>query len=149
MKSKETVVRFRFVVIALNCLLASLSLVNIYTIASGAIGVEIPEEDDFAWTLDTKSGEVNYFANFTVTNRGLYDITDLDIHAIVRTEKGTQLIDYNQNGLAIPSGQTRKFNIEAMLPFDKIDTNELRGLLLNDSVFYLEVDISANYLWGL
>lgn len=147
--SKETVVRFRMVVIALNCLLASMSLINLYTIAAGAVKVEIPEEEDFAWSIDTKYDEANFLANFTVTNNGLYDIYDLDIHAIVRTEKGTMLIDYWQNDLTIPSGHIKKFNIFAIMPFDRIDMDEWRGLMFNDSVFYLDVDITANYLWGL
>jgi len=147
--SKEAVVRFRMVVIALNCLLASMSLINLYTIAAGAVKVEIPEEEDFAWMIDTKYDEANFLANFTVTNNGLYDIYDLDIHAIVRSEKGTMLIDYRQNDLTIPSGHVKKFNIFAIMPFDRIDMDEWRGLMFNDSVFYLDVDITANYLWGL
>ncbi len=135
--------------IALNCLLASLSLINLYTIAAGAVKVEIPEEDDFAWTIDTKYEEANFLANFTVTNRGLYDIFNLNIHAIVTTEKGNMLVDYRQKDLTIPSGHTKKFNIIAVLPFERIDLDEWRDLMVNDSVFYLDVDIRANYLWGL
>jgi hypothetical protein len=147
--SKEAVVKFRMVVIALNCLLASLSLINLYTIAAGAVKVEIPEEEDFAWSIDTKYDEANFLANFTVTNNGLYDIYDLDIHAIVRSEKGTMLVDYRQNDLTIPSGHLKKFNIFAVMPFDRIDMDEWKGLMFNDSVFYLDVDITASYLWGL
>lgn len=149
MIQKEIVVKFRLVVIALNCVLASLSLINLYTIASGAVKVEIPSEEDFAWTIDTKSEEATFLANFTVTNKGLYDINDVDIHAIVRTEKGTLLVEYWQENLAIPAGQIKKFNIFALLPFDRIDYDEWRGLMINDSVFYLDVDINAKYLWGL
>jgi hypothetical protein len=146
---KSTVVRFRMVIIALNCLLASLSLINLYTVASGAIKVDIPEETDFAWTIDTSTEEASFFADFTVENRGVYDITDLDIHARVITESGSQLIDYWQNDLTIPSGDVRKFDIKALMPFDNIDLEEWRTLMVNDSVFYLDVDITANYLWGL
>ncbi|UCG69274.1 MAG: hypothetical protein JSV09_16095 [Thermoplasmata archaeon] len=141
--------KFRMVVIAANCLLASLSLINLYTIAAGAVDVEIPEEEDFAWSIDTRYDEANFFANFTVTNNGLYDIADLDIHAIVRSEAGTMLIDYSQKDLTIPSGHERKFNIIAVLPFDRIDMDEWRNLMFNDSVFFLDVDITASYLWGL
>lgn len=149
MNMKEAVVRFRFVVIALNCLLASMSLINLYTIATGAVQVDIPEEEDFAWTIDTKVEEASFLANFTVTNRGVYDISNLDIHAVVRTEKGNMLIEYSQNDLSIPSGETKKFNIVAVLPFERIDKEEWKNLMVNDSVFYLDVDIRANYLWGL
>jgi hypothetical protein len=146
---KETVVRFRMVVIALNCLLASLSLINLYTVASGAIKVDIPEETDFAWTVDTSTDEATFLADFTVENKGVYDITDLDIHAIVTTESGTMLVDYIQKDLTIPSGESKKFNIFATMPFDRVDLDEWRTLMVNDSVFYLDVDIEANYLWGL
>lgn len=149
MDLKETVVRFRLVVIALNCLLASLSLINLYTIAAGAVSVDIPDENDFAWAIDTKSEEASFLGDFTVENSGLYDITDLDIHAIVRTEKGNMLVDYHQNDLTIPSGHVRRFNIDVVLPFDRIDMDEWKNLMINDSVFYLDVDIRANYLWGL
>ncbi len=149
MNLKENVIRFRMVVIALNCLLATLSLVNLYTIATGAIQVEIPEETDFAWTIDTKYDEANFLANFTVTNQGIYDIEDLDIHAVLRTEKGTMLIDYCQNDLSIPSGHVKIFNINAVMPFERIEYDEWRSLMINDSVFYLDVYIKANYLWGL
>jgi hypothetical protein len=147
--NKEAVMKFRMVVIAANCLLASLSLINLYTIAAGAVDVEIPEEEDFAWSIDTKYDEASFFANFTVTNNGLYDIADLNIHAIVRSEKGTMLIDYSQKDLIIPSGHEKKFNIIAVLPFDRIDMDEWRELMFNDSVFFLDVDITASYLWGL
>jgi hypothetical protein len=133
----------------LNLLLASISLANLYTIVAGAVEVDIPAEDDFAWTIDTRDEEANFMANFTVTNHGLYDITDLDIRAKVFTEKGNLLIDYRYQNLLIPSGKTNRFNIYATLPFHNIDPEEWRHLLVNDSVFYLDVDISANYLWGL
>ncbi len=149
MIKKSTVIRFRMVIIALNCLLASLSLINLYTVASGAIKVDIPEETDFAWTIDTSTEEASFFADFTVENRGVYDITDLDIHARIFTESDSLLIDYWQNDLTIPSGEVRKFDIKALMPFENIDLEEWRTLMVNDSVFYLDVDITANYLWGL
>jgi hypothetical protein len=146
---KTTVARFRILIIALNCILASLSLINLYTVASGAIKVDIPEETDFAWTIDTKTEEASFFADFTVENRGVYDITDLDIHAQVTTESGSLLIDYWQEGLTIPSGELKKFDIRALMPFENIDFDEWKYLMVNDSVFFLDVDIAANYLWGL
>jgi hypothetical protein len=148
-KFKENVIRFRMVIIALNCLLASLSLINLYTVTSGAIKVDIPEESDFAWTIDTSTEEASFLADFTVENKGVYDISDLDIHAIVRTEAGSMLVDYRQNDLRIPGGEIKKFNILASMPFDRINIDEWKSLMVNDSVFYLDVDITANYLWGL
>lgn len=146
---KEHADRFRLVIIALNCLMASLSMVNLYTIAAGAVAVDIPKETDFAWTVDTRYEEAVFLGNFTVENRGLYDISNLDIHAVVLSERGNELVDYVREDLIIPSGQKKTFHIEAEMPFEKIDMDEWRELMVNDSVFYLDVDIRATYLWGL
>jgi len=147
---KERIVdKIKIIVVALNCILAAVTLISLYTIATGAVEVDIPDENDFAMAIDTKTREAKFIANFTVTNHGLYDITDVDIQAVVSTEKGNVLIEYNDKDLAIPSGHARKFDIVAVLPFEKIDVEEWKGLMRNDSVFYLDVDIRANYLWGL
>lgn len=149
MDLKKAADRFKIAVVALNILLASLTLISLYTVASGAVKVKIPDEKDFAWAIDTENKELSFIANFTITNNGLYDITDLYIRAVATTEKGNLLIEYNQDDLTIPSGQTRTIDIVAVLPFERIDVEEWRELMLKDSVFYLDVDIKANYLWGL
>jgi hypothetical protein len=149
MDRKKAVDRFKIAVVVLNIVLASITLVSLYSIASGAVEVDIPDAKDFAWAIDTKSREVDFIANFTVTNHGLYDVDNLDIRAVVSTEKGNVLIDHEMNDLRIPSGQTSVFNIVAVLPFERIDIEEWMDLMVNDSVFLLDVDIEANYLWGL
>jgi hypothetical protein len=146
---KKAVERIKVLVVILNCILASITLISLYTIASGAVEVDIPDENDFALVLDTRNREASFITNFTVTNHGLYDITNLDIHATVTTELGHLLIDYALNDLTIPSGDMRKFDIVAELPFERIDIEEWKGLMRNDSVFYLDLDIRADYLWGL
>jgi hypothetical protein len=118
-------------------------------VASGAIKVDIPEETDFAWTVDTKTEEASFLADFTVENQGVYDINDLDIQATITTQEGTELIDYRQENLEIPSGQIKQFYIYAIMPFENLDFDELKSLMVNDSIFYLDVDITADYLWGL
>jgi hypothetical protein len=146
---KKAIDRFKIVVVVLNIILASITLVSLYSVASGAVKVNVPDANDLAWTIDTKEKEVNLLTNFTVTNNGLYDVDNLDIRALVRTEKGNMLIDHGMNDLRIPSGQTKEFNIIAVLPFERIDMEEWRDLMVNDSVFYMDLDIRANYLWGL
>ncbi|MCK5548268.1 MAG: hypothetical protein KAI64_04590 [Thermoplasmata archaeon] len=149
MNLKKGTARFKWAVVILNAIIIAVSLISLFTIALGAVKVDIPDEDEFALVLDTKYEEVNFITNFTITNHGLYDITNLDIHAVMLTETGNELICYDQADLDIPAGQTRMYNIVAVLPFDKIDIDEWRDLMYNNSVFYLDVDIRADYLWGL
>jgi hypothetical protein len=146
---KKAVDRIKIAVVVLNIILASITLVSLYSVASGAVEVKVPEADDFAWAVDTRDREVEFIANFTVTNHGLYDVDNLDIRAEVSTEKGNVLIDHEMNDLRIPGGQTSEFAVEAVLPFDRIDMEEWRDLMMNDSSFFLDLDIRANYLWGL
>lgn len=149
MDRKKTVDRFKIAVVVLNIILASITLVSLYSVASGAVKVKVPDADDFAWAVDTRDREVEFIANFTVTNHGLYDVDNLDIRAVVSTEKGNVLIDHEMNDLRIPGGQTSVFTIEAVLPFERIDMDEWRDLMVNDSAFFVDLDINANYLWGL
>lgn len=146
---KKAVDRFKIGVVVLNVVLASITLVSLYSIASGGVKVKVPEADDFAWAFDTGEREVEFMANFTVANHGLYDVDNLDIRSVVSTEKGNVLIDLKMNDLRIPSGQTMDFTIDAVLPFERIDMDEWRNLMVNDSEFLMDIDISANYLWGL
>jgi hypothetical protein len=149
MDRKKAVDRFKIAVVVLNIILASITLVSLYSVASGAVEVKVPEADDFAWAVDTRDREVEFIANFTVTNHGLYDVDNLDIRAVVSTEKGNVLIDHEMSDLRIPAGQTSEFAVEALLPFDRIDMDEWRDLMVNDSAFFVDLDIKANYLWGL
>jgi hypothetical protein len=141
--------RLRIVILALNIFIAAFSIINLSTLALDAIQVDVPDENDFGWIVDTKQGGTTFTADFTVTNFGIYDIYDLDIHAILLNESQEVLLEYEQNDLTIRTGEVKIFYINAFLPFEVLDLNELLYLLTHDSIFYLDVNIHANFMWGL
>ncbi len=147
--SKQFVARLKTVVIALNCVVASLALLNLFTVSAGAIQVNIPTKDDFTWDVDLEQKAVIFTGNFTVRNRGIYDIKDVDINAVLRDEVGGRLITYKNEDLVIEAGESKRFDIIALMPIDSLNMTQIIRLLLKDSVFYLDLDISATYMWGL
>lgn len=147
-KKRTVVERLRVVIIALNIFIAAFSLVNLSTLAFDAIRVDVPGEDDFSWVVDTRQEGTTFKSDFTVTNHGIYDIYDLDIEAVLLDGKGRTLIEYAQEDLLIKAGEVKTFTIAAFLPFEKFELEELLELLARDSVFYLDVDIHASFMWG-
>ncbi len=149
LNKKSLTMRYKILVLCLNFMLAAMSLANLFTVMAGAVEVEVPSEDDFAWVFDTEEERLTFIASFKVKNHGLYDITNLDIHALLKTESENILVNYRQEDLTIPRGSFREYHIIAYIPFENIDMSEWYHLMTHDSVFYLDVDIDALYLWGL
>jgi hypothetical protein len=146
---KQNLARLKTVVIVLNCVVAALALLNLISVGAGAIRVDIPTKEDFTWDVDLEQHMVVFTGNFSVTNKGLYDIKNVDISAVLRDEKGGRLITYENEGLTIEAGQSRTFDIVALMKMDDLNLTQIVKLLLKDSIFYLDVDIEATYMWGL
>lgn len=149
MNKKSLTMRYKILVLCLNFMLAAMSLANLFTVMAGAVEVEVPDEDDFTWIFDTEEERLTFIAGFKVKNHGLYDITNLDINALLKTESDNILVNYRQEDLTIPRGSSREYHIIAYMPFENINMSEWYHLMTHDSVFYLDVDIDALYLWGL
>jgi len=148
-KKKELVRRLRSLVIVMNLLVAGLAFVNLYTLTAKAVTVDVPTEEDFTWELDIEEMEARFLSNFTVSNAGLYDITDLDIVAVARDENGEHILTYSMSGLRIEAGEVRTFDIEAVLPLEDVGVERAVRWLLFDSVFYLDVHVRADFMWHL
>ena len=148
-RNRKLIIKLKPVIVALNILMAAISLINLATLAAGAIKVDAPAEEDFAWIVDSEENLATFLADFTVKNHGIYDIDDVNIHAQITDERGALLVDYRQDGLTIPHGTIKVFNISALLPLERVAPSTVVYLLLNDSVFHLHLDITATTMWGL
>lgn len=134
----------RAFVMGANILLAALAFINLYTLTSGAIKVYVPTEKNIrlVFTADGPS----LVTNFTVVNRGFYDIYDVKIDAELKDSRGRCFMEYHRHGIRIPSGSVR--NYQVLIPV-RIDLNDARALLLEDTTFKATVRIEALYMWGL
>ncbi len=148
-RAKRLITKAKPMLLVLNILIAGLSLLNLATAAMGAIQVDIPDEGDFSWVLDSKVDSAEFRTDFSVQNRGPYDIRNLDISADLVNLDGVNLLDYDLTDLVIPYGQTRTFSVEASIPLDSFSPEFIAGLLIQDSSFLLRIRVDAEYMWGL
>jgi len=146
---KEQLKYVRIIAILLSCLVASLALCNLLTVATHSIEFEIPEESDFTWAIGPEGKELLFLTEFSVSNHGAYDIDDIDINAELLTENGQELIDFAKNDLVVSRGSDKSFDIIVTLAMEDIPLIDWLSLLYKDTVLRLVVDVDASYMFGL
>lgn len=134
----------RAFVISANLVLAALAFINLYTLTSGAIKVYVPSEKDIRLVF-TEEGP-SLVTNFTVVNRGLCDIYGVSIDAELKDEWGRCIMEYHRHGIRIPSGSVKNYHV--LIPV-KLDLEDARALLLENTKYTATVRIEALYMWGL
>lgn len=146
---KEYVVYIRVVALILSCLVATMTFLNILTVATHGIDIEIPDEGEFGWAIDPMEKRILILSSFTVKNHGSFDIDNIDIGATLKTADDIILINYDQEDMSVSHGSIKKFDIVISIYLDSIPFEELFNLLFEDSVFRLTIDIDADYMFGL
>lgn len=149
-RARQAILRqFGALVIVLNAVVAAISLSDMCLLASGAVKVEPPTEKDFSWHFDQERNAIVFCGNYTVQNRGFYDITDLDIGASVRSAGGAILVQYARHGLRIPAFGGGRYPIVAEMPLEKLLDLDYGSMLLNGTHFDIHVALGASYILGM
>ena len=146
---KENLKFVRIFAIALSVMLGALTICNLLTVMTHGIELEIPRENEFSWAIDPVDKKVLVMSEFTVKNKGAYDIEDIDIRAKVVTDRGLELLDYSEENLVVSSGTSRSFDLLIDISLENIALENWLTLLYRDSTINLVVDIDAEYMFGL
>ncbi len=147
--NKEKLGYVRIAAITLSLMLGTLTLLNLLTVMTHGIEIEIPDENEFSWAIDPVEMKILIITDFTVKNHGAYDIENIDINARIITQEGDELLSFQEKGLAVSSGSDRNFDIILEIPLNDIDLVKWLSLLYRDTVMSLVVDIDAEYMFGL
>jgi hypothetical protein len=147
--NKEQLKYTKIIAILLSCIVASLTLCNLLTVATHSIKFEIPDENDFSWALNPTGQELLFLSEFSVSNHGAYDIDDIDINAELQMEMGQKLIDFSKNDLVVSRGSDKSFDIMVSFAMDDISLVDWLSLIYKDTVLRLVVDVDASYMFGL
>jgi hypothetical protein len=132
-----------------NALVAFLSLTNLTLVAAGAIVVSVPGADDLAYAYDRANATVLVTTAFTVGNRGIYPVRDLDIDSRLASPWGSQMASYMAHGLKVRAGEVRTFPVTVGLSASELLDGGAIGLLFEDGEFELQVRVRAAYTMGL
>ena len=139
----------RIAAITLSLMLGSLTLLNLLTVMTHGIELEIPNENEFSWAIDPVEMKIFIITDFTVKNHGAYDIENIDIQARIITHEGNELLRFEEKNLAVSSGSDRTFDLILEISLNDIDLENWLSLFYRDTIMSLVIDIDAEYMFGL
>jgi hypothetical protein len=77
--NRQQLAYVRVVALIMAGLVASLTLGNLFTIATKGISVTLPTEDEIQWSIDPVQREILFRTAVSVNNQGVYDINDITL----------------------------------------------------------------------
>lgn len=147
--NRQQLAYFRVVALIMAGLVASLTIGNLFTIATKGISVTLPSEDEIQWSVDPVQKEILFRTAFSVKNQGIYDISDIDISAQIVKEGKTTLFTYEKQDMVVLHGTNTTFDLLIPLDLDTISLFDWISLLYKNTTLQLVLDINAFYMYGL
>jgi hypothetical protein len=147
--NRQQLTYLRVVALIMAGLVASLTIGNLFTIATKGISVNLPRKEDIHWSIDPMKKEILFRTNFSVKNQGIYDIRDIDISAQLVKDDGTHLFSFEKQDMVVLRGSNTTFDLLIPLDLDKISFFDWFSLMYKNTTLQLLLDIDALYMFGL
>jgi hypothetical protein len=147
--NRQQLAYFRVVALIMTSLVATLTIGNLFTIATKGISVILPTEEEIHWSIDPLQKEVLFRTSFSVKNQGVYDISDIDISAHLVKEDMTPLFSFNKQDMTVLRGSNTTFDLLIPLNLDTISFFDWFSLMYKNTTLQLLLDINALYMFGL
>jgi hypothetical protein len=147
--NRQQLTYLRVVALIMTGLLATLTIGNLFTIATKAISVTLPTEDEIEWSIDPLQKEILFRTSFSVNNQGVYDIRDIDISAQLVKKDRTPLVSYEKQDLVVLRGTNTTFDLLIPIDLDTISFFDWFSLIYKNTTLQLLLDIDALYMFGL
>jgi len=135
--------------LVMSCVVATLTICNLLTIATKSIEVDIPTEEDIRWSIDPQQKEILFRTSFAVKNHGTYDISDIDVAAKLVKDNDNSLISFEKQDMIVLRGSDKTFDLLISLDLDTISWFDWLSLMYKDTTLQLVLDIDASYMFGL
>ena len=147
--NRQQLTYLRVVALIMAGLIASLTIGNLFTIATKGISVTLPTEDEIEWSIDPLQKEILFRTSFSVNNQGVYDIRDIDISAQLVKKDRTPLVSYEKQDLVVLRGTNTTFDLLIPIDLDTISFFDWFSLIYKNTTLQLLLDIDALYMFGL
>lgn len=147
--NKRQLAYVRVLALVMSCIVATLTICNLFTIATKSIEVDIPDESDMSWSIDPENKEILFRTAFSVKNHGTYDISDIDIGANLVKDDDKSLIAFEKQDMVVLRGSDKTFDLLISLDLDTISWYDWLSLMYKDTTLRLLLDIDASYMFGL
>ncbi len=135
--------------LVMSCVVATLTICNLFTIATKSIEVDIPTEEDISWSIDPQQKEILFRTAFSVKNHGAYDISNIDVAAKLVKDNDKSLISFEKQDMVVLRGSDKTFDILISIDLDTISWFDWMSLMYKDTTLQLVLDIDASYMFGL
>ena len=147
--NRQQLTYFRVVALIMAGVVATLTICNLFTIATKGISVDLPAEEDIHWSIDPVQKEILFRTAFSVRNQGVYDISDIDISAQLVKEDMTPLFSFEKQDMVVLRGSNTTFDLLIPIDLDKISFLDWFSLMYKNTTLQLLLDIDALYMFGL
>jgi len=147
--NRQQLTYFRVVALIMAGVVATLTICNLFTIATKGISVNLPAEEDIHWSIDPMQKEILFRTAFSVRNQGVYDISDIDISAQLVKEDMTPLFSFEKQDMVVLRGSNTTFDLLIPIDLDKISFLDWFSLMYKNTTLQLLLDIDALYMFGL
>jgi hypothetical protein len=147
--NRQQLTYFRVVALIMAGVVTTLTICNLFTIATKGISVDLPAEEDIHWSIDPVQKEILFRTAFSVKNQGIYDISDIDISAQLVKEDMTPLFSFEKQDMVVLRGSNTTFDLLIPIDLDKISFLDWFSLIYKNSTLHLLLDIDALYMFGL
>jgi hypothetical protein len=147
--NRQQLTYLRVVALIMAGLVTSLTIGNLFTIATKGISVTLPSEEEIEWSIDPLKKEILFRTSFSVRNQGAYDIRDIDISAQLVKKDHTPLVSYEKQGLVVLRGTNTTFDLFVPIDLDSISFFDWFSLIYKNTTLQLLLDIDALYMFGL
>jgi hypothetical protein len=147
--NRQQLTYFRVVALIMAGVVATLTICNLFTIATKGISVDLPTEGDIHWSVDPVQKEILFRTAFSVKNQGIYDISDIDISAQLVKDDRTPLFSFEKQDMVVLRGSNATFDLLIPIDLDKISFLDWFSLMYKNATLQLLLDIDALYMFGL
>jgi hypothetical protein len=146
---RQQLTYLRVVALIMTGLVATLTICNLFTIATKAVSVYLPTEEDIHWSIDPMQKELLFRTTFSVNNQGVYDIKGIGISAQLVTENKKPLIRFEKKDMVALRGTNTTFELLIPINLDTISIVDWFSLSYKKTTLQLLLDIDALYMFGL
>ena len=147
--NRQQLTYFRVVALIMAGLVATLTIGNLFTIATKGISVSLPTEEDVQWSIDPVQKEILFRTSFSVNNQGVYDISDIDIAAHLVKDDKTTLFSFEKHDMVVLHGTNTTIDLLIPIDLDSISFFDWFSLIYKSTTLKLLLDIDALYMFGL
>jgi hypothetical protein len=147
--NRQQLTYVRVVALIMAGLVATLTIGNLFTVATKGISVDLPTEEDIQWSIDPLQKEILFRTAFSVNNQGIYDISDIDISAQLVKADHTPLFSFEKQDMVVMHGKNTTIDLLIPIDLDKISFFDWFSLIYKNTTLQLLLDIDALYMFGL